>query len=89
MPIRISDTGLVQVSGLTGRRTTFAYHAWTDVWMQGQWISLDPALNQAPADVSHIALGVSALNSPDPLVETTAGILHVIGNLEIEILKQE
>jgi transglutaminase-like putative cysteine protease len=88
LPSRIV-TGLVQVSGLAGRGTVFGYHAWTEVWINGQWISLDAAMNQAPADVSHIALGVSALNSSDPAADTAGGLLQVIGNLEIEVLQQE
>ncbi len=88
LPSRVV-TGLVQVSGLAGRGTIFGYHAWTEVWINGQWISLDAALNQAPADVSHIALGISALNASDPIAETAAGVLPVIGNLEIEVLQQE
>ena len=88
LPSRIV-TGLVQVSGLVGHQTVFGYHAWTEVWINGQWIALDAALAQAPADVSHIALGVSAQNASDPAVATTVGLFQVIGNLEIEVLQQE
>ena len=88
LPSRIV-TGLVQVTGLAGHQTAFGYHAWTEVRINGRWIALDAALHQAPADVSHIALGVSALNGSDPAADTSAGLLQVIGKLEIEVLRQE
>ena len=88
LPSRIV-TGLVQVSGLPSQPTVFGYHAWTEVWIDGKWISLDAALNQAPADVSHIALGVSALNSSEPTADTAVGILQLVGNLKIDVLEQK
>ena len=88
LPSRIV-TGLVQVNDFGTHKVVFGYHAWTEVWINGQWISLDAALNQAPADVSHIALGISAWNASDPTVDMVAGLLQVVGNLEIEVLQQE
>ena len=82
--------GLTQVPRRTGRETIFGYHAWTEVWIDGLWVSLDAALQQAPVDVSHIALGVSAANSSEPLGNVVAtGMVQIIGNLQIELLRQE
>ncbi len=88
LPSRVVS-GLVQINNWGGYEAVFGYHAWTEVWIDGQWLSLDAALQQAPADVSHIALNVSALNSSDPGGEAAVGILPVIGNLEIEVLEQD
>ncbi|MBA7548494.1 hypothetical protein ES705_40954 [subsurface metagenome] len=88
LPSRIV-TGLVQVNDFGTHKVVFGYHAWTEIWIDGVWVSLDAALKQAPADVSHIALGISALNSSDPTAETAAGLVPVVGNLEIEVLQQE
>ncbi len=88
LPSRIV-TGLVQVNDFGTHKVVFGYHAWTEIWIDGVWVSLDAALKQAPADVSHIALGISAWNASDPTVDMVAGLLQVIGNLEIEVLKQE
>jgi len=88
LPSRVV-TGLAQVNNFSGHKAVFAYHAWTEVWVNGEWISLDAALHQAPADVSHIALSVSTLNSSEPAAELAFGILPVIGNLEIEVLQQD
>ena len=82
-------TGLVQVNDFGTHKVVFGYHAWTEIWIDGVWVSLDAALKQAPADVSHIALGISAWNASDPTLDMMAGLLRVIGNLEIEVLQQE
>jgi transglutaminase-like putative cysteine protease len=81
--------GLTQVRRRDGREVIFGYHAWTEVWIDGLWVSLDAALKQAPVDVSHIALGVSAANNPEPLGNVAAGMAQIIGNLEIELLRQD
>ena len=81
--------GLTQVPGTGGYEWEFGYHAWTECWIDGTWVSLDAALRQAPVDVSHIALGVSAVDGSDPLAGVSAGLARIIGNLQIELLSQE
>jgi transglutaminase-like putative cysteine protease len=39
--------------GLVYSRDKFYYHAWTEAWL-GEWITMDPILNQMPADASHL-----------------------------------
>ena len=39
--------------GLVYSRNMFYYHAWVEAWL-GEWISMDPILNQMPADASHL-----------------------------------
>jgi hypothetical protein len=39
--------------GLVYSRDRFYYHAWTEAWL-GEWIAMDPIMNQMPADASHI-----------------------------------
>ncbi|MBU0675290.1 MAG: transglutaminase domain-containing protein [Proteobacteria bacterium] len=42
------------VAGVTFHAGAFYYHAWNEVCLDNQWLSLDTTLNQLPADVSHI-----------------------------------
>jgi len=42
------------VAGVTFHEGAFYYHAWNEVCLDGQWISLDTTKNQLPADVTHI-----------------------------------
>lgn len=39
--------------GLVYSRDKFYYHAWNEAWL-GEWISMDPILNQMPVDATHI-----------------------------------
>lgn len=74
IPARIS-TGLVYT------RENFYYHAWVEAYT-GEWITIDPTMNQFPADVSHITL---IRGNIDKQVE----IMAVIGKLAIEVIDFE
>ncbi len=41
-------------AGVTWHDNAFYYHAWNEVCLGGQWLSLDATKNQLPADLSHI-----------------------------------
>ena len=41
-------------AGVMYYREAFYYHAWNEVCIGGQWLSLDTTTNQLPADLSHI-----------------------------------
>ncbi len=72
IPAKI-DIGLVYSKG------GFYYHAWPEVFV-GEWVSLDPTLNQFPADGTHVKFIEGDL---DKQVE----ILSIVGRLSIEILE--
>jgi len=57
----------------------FFYHAWAKVFL-GTWISVDPLLNQIPADATHICLVEGDLDKQ-------LDIIKVIGRLRIEVLE--
>lgn len=65
--------------GLVYSKNGFYYHAWPEVFV-GEWVSLDPTLNQFPADATHIKFLEGDLNKQ---VE----ILRIVGRLSIEILE--
>ena len=65
--------GLVYLNG------SFYYHAWVEVYAE-KWISVDPTMNQFPADVTHIRFIEGGL-------ENQIMVLKLIGKLEIEILE--
>jgi transglutaminase-like putative cysteine protease len=66
------------VAGLVYARGNFYYHAWPEVYV-GQWIAIDPTLNQFPADATHIRLIEGGL-------ERQTEIVRLIGKLSLEIL---
>jgi hypothetical protein len=66
------------VVGVVYMRGAFYYHAWSEVWV-GDWVSLDPVLNQFPADVTHVKF-------LEGDIDRQIDILRLIGNLKIEVL---
>jgi hypothetical protein len=66
------------VVGVVYMRGAFYYHAWSEVWL-GDWVSLDPVLNQFPADVTHVKF-------LEGDIDRQIDILRLIGNLKIEVL---
>ena len=64
--------------GLVYANEGFFYHAWIEAWL-GEWISMDPTLNQMPVDATHIKLIHGGL---DKQVE----ILGLIGKLKLEVI---
>ncbi len=69
-------------SGVILHRERFYYHAWNEVCIQGQWISLDTTKNQFPADLTHIRLVIGDL-------EEQVRIGALLGKLQIGIMPSE
>ena len=77
IPARIA-VGLVYLLG------AFHYHAWAEAYVEdpagrGQWLPVDPTLNQFPADATHIRLVRGGL-------EQQAALVASIGKIKIETL---
>jgi transglutaminase-like putative cysteine protease len=78
-------TALVRAAGIPARLQAgiiyqegkFFYHAWVQVHL-GSWISVDPTLNQLPADATHIRLVEGDLDQQVDLVK-------IIGRLKVEV----
>jgi hypothetical protein len=73
--------------GLVYMRGAFYYHAWPEVYLdegeaQGSWLSVDPTLNQFPADGTHLRLARGGL-------EKQLAILPLIGRLHMTVLDLE
>ena len=68
------------VAGAVYLDGVFLYHAWCEVWV-GQWVSIDPAFHQFPADATHIKFVVGG-------PEAHLAMLSVIGRLRIEVLDE-
>ncbi|MCI5218344.1 MAG: transglutaminase domain-containing protein [Candidatus Electrothrix sp. LOE2] len=66
-------------AGVTLHKNAFYYHAWNEVCLDGQWISLDTTVNQLPADLYHIRFTRGDM-------EGQLAIGALIGKLQIEIL---
>jgi len=67
--------------GLVYLHGRFLFHAWPVVAIEGEWVDVDPSLNQFPADATHIALVEGDF-------ENLTNLIPVLGNVEIKILEQ-
>ena len=66
----------------------FAYHLWTEAWLDGRWIALDATLGQGGIGAAHLKLvqtnfkGAGALGALLP-------VFQVLGQLEVEVMRVE
>jgi len=74
IPTRIA-AGLLYTEG------RFYYHAWNEVYL-GEWIAVDPLMNQVPADPTHVRLVTGELDRQVELV-------RALGRLSIKVLDYE
>jgi hypothetical protein len=66
------------VAGAVYLDGAFLYHAWCEVWL-GRWVSVDPVLDQLPADATHLKFVVGG-------PEEHFAMMGVIGRLQVEVL---
>jgi len=71
LPARTA-AGLLSVGG------RFYYHAWPEVYL-GDWVAVDPTLDQFPADAAHVRFVVGGL-------ARQAELVRLIGSLKLEVL---
>ncbi len=64
-------------SGVTYHRQAFYYHAWNEVCLDKQWMSIDTTTNQIPADLSHIRFIIGEM-------QEQMRLSSLLGNLGIE-----
>ncbi|MCC9605955.1 transglutaminase-like domain-containing protein [Blastopirellula sp. JC732] len=78
--------GLVYYDGKSGRG--FAYHMWTEAWINNRWIPLDATLGQGGIGVGHVKIADSDLSGGGALAAFLP-VTQVIGNIEIKPIKLE
>ena len=66
----------------------FAYHMWNEVWIDDRWIPMDATLAHGGIGAAHIKLAHSSLHGVGAY-STFLPVLHVLGQLELEVLEVE
>jgi hypothetical protein len=66
----------------------FAYHMWTEVWIEDRWIGMDATLGQGGIGAAHLKLAISSMEGSSAFADMLP-IVQVIGRLELEILSAE
>jgi len=68
-----------------GRSPVFAFHMWTEVWVQGQWLAIDPELGQGSIAATHVKIADHSwydTHSVTPLLS----VARVLDKLSIEVI---
>lgn len=81
IPSRVS-MGLLYIGGIWGG------HAWSEVWIDGEWYALDGTVGTGSVDALHITLARLSLSEGSPMAEF-ATLLRSIGEVDIEVLALE
>lgn len=66
------------VAGVVYMDGKFVYHAWAEILVGNDWLAVDPAFGQVPADATHIALAGGVLSD-------AAQMLALVGRLELTL----
>ena len=68
------------IAGLVYWQGRLYYHAWPEVWVEGQWIPTDPTFDQPVADATHVAL-VEAEG------DHLSSLAQFVGKLRVRVLE--
>ena len=74
--------------GLVYYDEAYAYHMWTEVYIDGRWIPLDATLGKGGIGAAHLKVAHSNLKGASPYAGFLP-VLNIIGQLEIEIEEVE
>lgn len=83
IPARVA-VGLVYY----GQAGGFAYHMWTEVWIDGHWIPLDATLGQGGIGAAHLKVAESNLAGGSGY-SAILPVFQVMGRLKLEIVAVE
>lgn len=83
IPARVA-IGLVYVES----NACFAYHMWTEVYVQDRWLALDATLGQGGIAADHLKLSQTSLNNADAY-SAFLPVAQVLGQLKIEVLEAD
>ncbi len=73
------------VNGLVYYQDSFGYHEWVEIYLNGGWRGVDPALNQWNIDATHIKLTQGGSNDKAILMASLK-LAKILTRIKIEIL---
>jgi len=83
IPARVA-IGLVYCPADNG----FAYHMWTEAWIEDRWVPLDATLGLGGIGAAHLKFAHSSMHGISALAELLP-VIKAIGRLELEIVSVE
>jgi len=83
IPARVA-IGLVYYSA----DQAYAYHMWTEVWIEDRWIPMDATLGRGGIGAAHVKFSHSSMHGASALAELLP-VIQAIGRLELEVVEVE
>ncbi|MFA5863825.1 MAG: transglutaminase-like domain-containing protein [Phycisphaerae bacterium] len=65
----------------------FGYHMWTQVWIDNQWLDMDPTFGEVQPDPTHIALALEDL-ADETFIKQAVELVKFIGQVKIEQMEK-
>jgi hypothetical protein len=82
-----SRTAVGLVYAVIDRRPTLAYHMWTEVWVNGQWLALDATLGQGSVGADHLKITDHSWHGVQSVVPLLPVTRVMLGKPEVEVLE--
>jgi hypothetical protein len=86
VPSRIA-VGLVYVDGQKG--PVLGYHMWTEVWVRGEWVAIDPTLGRGSIGAAHLKISDHSWHDTQSLKPLLPVMRVMLGKVSIEVVKVE
>jgi hypothetical protein len=82
-----SRTAVGLVYAVIDRRPTLAYHMWTEVWVNGQWLALDATLGQGSVGADHLKITDHSWHGVQSVVPLLPVTRVILGKPQVEVLQ--
>jgi hypothetical protein len=69
-----------------GRRPTLAFHMWTEVWIDGQWLALDATLGRGSVAADHLKITDHSWHGVQSVVPLLPVTRVMLGKAKVEVL---
>jgi hypothetical protein len=70
-----------------GRRPTLAFHMWTEVWINGQWLAIDATLGRGSVGADHLKITDHSWHGVESVVPLLPVTRVLLAKPQVEVLK--
>ena len=81
-----SATAVGLVYGAPGGKPVMAFHMWTEVWVQGQWLAIDATLGAGSIGAAHIKIARHSWCDTQSMTPMLS-VARILGKIEIKVAK--
>ena len=67
------------------KRPAMAFHMWTEVWVEGQWLALDAVMGQGSVGAAHVKIADHSWYDTQSLTPMLP-VSRVLGKIQIEVV---